>query len=252
MIFTNLIQTNLRTKIFGKDIEYYQRLESTNIESWELIEEGNASHGMIVITDDQYKGKGRNNNSWFMSPSKGLAMSIILTEPLSIDEAELIPIAAGVAAAKTLENRGAVPHLKWPNDILIGDKKCGGILCESKVAHNMVKNMVVGIGLNINENENDFPSDIVESATSLSMETGYSTQRELVCAIITTFFEQQINDLGSSIGLWEHYCSHLNDKVAFSYNKSNHNGIFKGINDKGHALIDIDNNLKTFPSIILE
>ena len=67
MIFTNLIQTNLRTKIFGKDIEYYQRLESTNIESWELIEEENASHGMIVITDDQYKGKGRNNNSWFMS-----------------------------------------------------------------------------------------------------------------------------------------------------------------------------------------
>ncbi len=112
--------------------------------------------------------------------------------------------------------------------------------------------MVVGIGLNINENENDFPSDIVESATSLSMETGYSTQRELVCAIITTFFEQQINNLGLSIGLWEHYCSHLNEKVAFSYNKSNHNGIFKGINDKGHALIDIDNNLKTFPSIILE
>ena len=50
MIFTNLIQTNLRTKIFGKDIEYYQRLESTNIESWELIEEGNASHGMIAVS----------------------------------------------------------------------------------------------------------------------------------------------------------------------------------------------------------
>ena len=191
MIFTNLIQTNLRTKHFGENIEYYQRLESTNIESWELIEENNASHGMIVITDDQYKGKGRNNNSWFMSPSKGLAMSIILTEPLSIEEAELIPIAAGVATAKTIENRGAVPQLKWPNDILIGDKKCGGILCESKISNNMVKNMVIGIGLNINENENDFPEEIIRSATSLSIETGHSTQRELVCAIITTFFEQQ-------------------------------------------------------------
>ena len=198
MIFTNLIQTNLRTKHFGENIEYYQRLESTNIESWELIEENNASHGMIVITDDQYKGKGRNNNSWFMSPSKGLAMSIILTEPLSIEEAELIPIAAGVATAKTIENRGAVPQLKWPNDILIGDKKCGGILCESKISNNMVKNMVIGIGLNINENENDFPEEIIRSATSLSIETGHSTQRELVCAIITTFFEQQMNDLVSS------------------------------------------------------
>ena len=55
MIFTNLIQTNLRTKHFGKNIEYYQRLESTNLESWGLIEENNANHGMIVITDDQYK-----------------------------------------------------------------------------------------------------------------------------------------------------------------------------------------------------
>ncbi len=252
MIFTNLIQTNLRTKHFGGNIEYYQRLESTNIESWELIEENNASHGMIVITDDQYKGKGRNNNSWFMSPSKGLAMSIILTEPLSIEEAELIPIAAGVATAKTIENRGAVPQLKWPNDILIGDKKCGGILCESKISNNMVKNMVIGIGLNINENENDFPEEIIRSATSLSIETGHSTQRELVCAIITTFFEQQINDLGSSIGLWENYCSHLDNKVSFHYNESNHTGIFKGINNKGHALIDIDNKSQTFPSIILE
>ena len=116
----------------------------------------------------------------------------------------------------------------------------------------MVKNMVIGIGLNINENENDFPEEIIRSATSLSIETGHSTQRELVCAIITTFFEQQINDLGSSIGLWENYCSHLDNKVSFHYNESNHTGIFKGINNKGHALIDIDNKSQTFPSIILE
>ena len=53
MIFTNLITTNLRTKTFGKEIAYYQRLESTNLESWELIDEKSASHGMIVITDNQ-------------------------------------------------------------------------------------------------------------------------------------------------------------------------------------------------------
>ena len=97
MIFTNLIQTNLRTIQFGKDIEYYQRLESTNVESWELIKKNNASHGMIVITDNQYKGKGRNNNTWFMGSSKGLAMSIILTKPMSIKDAELIPITIGVS-----------------------------------------------------------------------------------------------------------------------------------------------------------
>ena len=86
MIFTNLIHTNLRTNILGKNVEYYQRLESTNAEAWELLEEEQAEHGMIVITDNQLKGKGRNSNTWFMSPSKGLAMSCLLYTSDAADE----------------------------------------------------------------------------------------------------------------------------------------------------------------------
>ena len=67
-----------------------------------------------------------------MAPSKGLAMSIILNQKFTIEEAELIPIAAGVSIAKAIENRGAKPQLKWPNDIFIDGRKCGGVLCESK------------------------------------------------------------------------------------------------------------------------
>ena len=252
MIFTNLIQTNLRTNQFGKQIEYYQRLESTNLESWELIKEDYASNGTIVITDNQYKGKGRGNNSWFMSPSKGLAMSLLITEPISIKDAELIPIATGVAVARALENRGVVPQLKWPNDILIDGKKCGGILCESKVSNNIVQKMVIGIGININENRNDFPEEIMSSSTSLSIEAGHSNQRELVCAIITTFLENLFEDLQSSIPAWENYCSHLGNKVTFKYNDADHTGIFKGLNEKGHALIDIENETRSFQSIILK
>ena len=156
MIFTNLIQTNLRTRRFGKEIEFYQRLGSTNLEAWNLIENNEASHGMIVITDNQFQGKGRNGNSWFMSPSKGLAMSLVMLDPLSLKKAELISIAAGIAIAKALKNRGGKPKLKWPNDILLGNKKCGGILCESRISGQTVNSMVIGIGLNINETENDF------------------------------------------------------------------------------------------------
>ena len=117
MIFTNLIETNLRTKELGKQIEYYQRIDSTNKEAWEIIDLEDITHGTIVITDNQLSGKGRNGNTWFMSPSKGLAMSIILKRSISIQDGLLIPIAAGVAIAKALENRGGKPKLKWP--------KCG-------------------------------------------------------------------------------------------------------------------------------
>ena len=63
-----------------------------------------------------------------MGPSKGLAMSIILTQPMSIKETELIPITVGVSVAKALENRGATPNLKWPNDIFVDSKKLIGFL----------------------------------------------------------------------------------------------------------------------------
>ena len=99
MIFTNLIQTNLRTHTFGKQVEYYNRLGSTNEEAWELIDENTATHGTLVITDHQFEGKGRGGKSWFMSPSKGLAMSLILLESIPVEKAGLIPLAAGAAAA---------------------------------------------------------------------------------------------------------------------------------------------------------
>ena len=252
MIFSNLIQTNLRTKHFGKEVEYYQRLDSTNVEAWDLIKSGEATHGMIIITDNQIKGKGRNGNSWFMAPSKGLAMSIILNQKLSIEEAELIPIAVGVSIAKAIENRGAKPQLKWPNDIFINGRKCGGVLCETKISSNSVDSMVIGIGLNINETETDFPEDIRDKSTSLSIATGHSNQRELVCAIITTFFERAIDNLKTNIKLWENYCSHLDDLVSFSYGNSEQKGMFKGINKHGYAMIDIKNKVHVFPSIRLK
>ena len=71
MIFTQLIQTNLRTKELGKNIEYYNRLDSTNEEAWELIDEDGHLHGSIVITENQIKGKGRQKNKW---PGRGGAV----------------------------------------------------------------------------------------------------------------------------------------------------------------------------------
>ena len=252
MIFTNLIKTNLRTVELGSQIEYYQRLESTNQEAWEVIDLKDTNHGTIIITDNQLSGKGRNGNTWFMSPSKGLTMSIILKKPISINYGLLIPIAAGVATAKALENRGANPKLKWPNDIIINNKKCGGILCEAKIKNNKVSQMVVGIGLNINETNNDFPDTISKSATSLAIETKQSNQRELICAIITTYFERLLHDLPSSLPMWENYCNHLNESISFNQADINQKGIFKGLDNDGRAIIQIDAKEVLFNSITLE
>lgn len=252
MIFTNLIQTNLRTKVFGKKIEYYQRIGSTNEEAWELINTGEADHGTMVITDNQFSGKGRDNNDWYMSPSKSLAMSIIIKDEITIEQALLVPLAAGLAVAKTLKNRSFKPQLKWPNDILLNSKKCGGILCESRVQKNKITEMVIGIGLNVNDQKSDLNQGIQNIATSLLIESGYPNQRELISAIITTYFEQVFNNLSSVTNQWLDYCYHLNKKIKFKYMNDSESGVFKGISDKGFAKVEIENQIKEFPSITID
>jgi BirA family biotin operon repressor/biotin-[acetyl-CoA-carboxylase] ligase len=249
-------RTNLRTKEFGKEIEYYQRLDSTNNEAWELINNGETQHGMIVITDYQFKGKGRSGNSWFMSPSKGIAMSLILQKPLPFNLAGLIPLVAGVAMARTLKNRNFNPKLKWPNDILLNQKKVGGILCESKISKKSVNTMVVGIGLNVNETRNDFPENLIKTASSLSIESKHPHQRELIVAIFATYFEQCIELVQHSpqelITEWETFCGHLNQTITFKFDGNSLSGLFKGVNNLGQAVIIIDGNEQVFPSIILD
>jgi BirA family biotin operon repressor/biotin-[acetyl-CoA-carboxylase] ligase len=251
MIFTNLIQTNLRTKIFGKNIEYYQKIGSTNEEAWELINTNEAEHGTIVITDNQFSGKGRNANIWHMSPSKSLTMSIIVKEELALKKAFLIPLASGLAVAKTLKNRGFKPQLKWPNDVLLNGKKCGGILCESRIENKKIKEMVIGIGLNVNDHKSDFSRNIDDIATSLLIESGHPNQRELISAIITTYFEKSYENLLSVPKEWIDYCYHLDKVIKFNYLNKIENGIFRGISEEGFAQIEIDKKIKEFPSINL-
>ena len=112
--------------------------------------------------------------------------------------------------------------------------------------------MVIGIGLNINETENDFPEKLSQSATSLSIETQHSHQRELVCAMVFTFFEQLLDDLDSVTNEWTNYCAHLNEITSFTHNGVTQHGLFKGINNRGQAQIEIEEEVQLFPSIILD
>ena len=112
--------------------------------------------------------------------------------------------------------------------------------------------MIIGICLNINETNNDFPDTLSKSATSLAIETNQSNQRELICAIITTYFERLLNELPSSLPIWQNYCNHLKKSVSFNQDGIKQSGIFKGLNNDGRAIIQIDTKEILFNSITLE
>jgi BirA family transcriptional regulator, biotin operon repressor / biotin---[acetyl-CoA-carboxylase] ligase len=164
--------------ITGRDIYYYQTVDSTNLAIRRLAEEGAAS-GSIVIADEQLAGRGRLGRSWFSPPDSGLWFSILL-RPRLLSPPDASPLTL-VTAAILAENLNSYFHLpvkiKWPNDLLIEGKKTGGILTESKVTSDHIEYLIVGIGLNVNQKQTDFPAEINQSGTSLYLAGGREIDR---------------------------------------------------------------------------
>ncbi len=155
-------------------IHSYTVIPSTNKVAFELAAAG-ASHGEIVRADSQTAGRGRLGKEWTSPPGKGLYCSIIVRPDLTQGDYPKLTITTGLAIAAVFDNiceRSTL--LKWPNDIMLSDKKCGGILCEASLEGKTSKERfaIIGIGLNVLTKQEDFPDDLRNSATSLVIETG--------------------------------------------------------------------------------
>ena len=256
MILPKLIQSNLKTVIIGQQIKYYSQLDSTNQKACELIALNEGTHGTLVVTDNQHLGKGRRNNNWFMGTGKGVAVSLILDNPLSKEDTLFLPLITGIATVKSLCSDDVVPKLKWPNDLMINSKKIGGILCESRISSSEVKYIIIGLGINVNETIEDLPEYLHQTATSLFIETGEIQQRELIISEFLNTFETELRkfkkDKKKIIKDWEFYCGHMNEEISFTYNGEKLFGLFLGLNSSGEAVTKINGENQTFYSIILD
>ncbi|MDK9705844.1 MAG: biotin--[acetyl-CoA-carboxylase] ligase [Desulforhopalus sp.] len=155
-------------------IHFFDSLPSTNDLAKKYAGQG-APHGTAIIAARQTKGRGRLGKTWHSTPGKGLFCSIIVRPDLAIVDYPKITLTAGLAVAIAVERiTGASTQLKWPNDIFINGRKCGGILTESSSLNEPIgtRYAVVGIGLNLNSREDDFPDYLRGTVTSLFLETG--------------------------------------------------------------------------------
>ena len=254
MIFTQLIQTNLRTKELGKHIEYYNRLESTNNEAWELIEEGN-QNGTVIVTDNQTKGRGRRDNSWIMVAGKSLAFSLIIEKHYPNTCAGLISLATGISVVESLNKRGVDAKLKWPNDIFAGKKKLGGILCETKINKNKIEKIVIGVGINVNEKISEHPENIRDHLTTMLEISNHAHQRELIAAEFINSIERLLYELSNKrkqiIDKWLNHCLHVHEKISFYENTKIIEGLFCGLDINGFAKIEMNKKIKTYGSLSL-
>lgn len=182
-----------KTSYIGHRIECFDEVDSTNNVAKRLAEEG-ASEGTVVIAKTQSRGRGRRGKPW-ISPEGGIWMSIILRPEVHPSRALLLTLVTGVAVARTLQDEcGLEVGIKWPNDILIGDKKVCGILTEAHVRFNTLEYIVVGIGIDTNVDVKAFPDDLREGATSLKNEL----KRDIESGALIEKFLENFEDVYNS------------------------------------------------------
>jgi len=146
-------------------------IDSTNNYAMQLIDADKAQHGLTITADSQTGGKGQRGRTWLDTPGQSLLMSIIAIPRHSLRHQFQFSAAIAVAIANVLQNMGEdwQVHIKWPNDIIVNDKKAGGILIENVLRGSDWAHSVIGLGLNINQQH--LP-DEVPHATSLRIASG--------------------------------------------------------------------------------
>jgi BirA family biotin operon repressor/biotin-[acetyl-CoA-carboxylase] ligase len=182
------IKPLLKTKWIGKIIHYFSTLDSTNAKAYQLALAG-AEEGEVVISESQEKGKGRLGRQWFSPPFLNLYLSVILRPKIPPHQASLITLMAAVATADAIRQfSGLVPLIKWPNDILLQDRKVAGLLNEIHSEIDRIHFVILGIGVNLNTEESMFLKEIRAAATSLKIEMGRTISRK----VFLQFFLQEL------------------------------------------------------------
>jgi BirA family transcriptional regulator, biotin operon repressor / biotin---[acetyl-CoA-carboxylase] ligase len=183
LVLPDLIDPMIKGTIFSRQVHHFFSIGSTNTTAMEAGA-GSAPEGSVFLAEEQTAGRGRAAHSWHSAPGTGIYCSILLRPSLPPSDVLLLSLTAALAARSAIaEIQPAFPpDLKWPNDLLLADKKLGGILTEMNAEPTRVRYLVIGIGINVNQAS--FPPALQDQATSLLMATGSEWSRVDLCAAL--------------------------------------------------------------------
>jgi BirA family biotin operon repressor/biotin-[acetyl-CoA-carboxylase] ligase len=178
----------LATRDLGHALHCHETLPSTNDLAKELAEAG-AAHGEVVVAEAQTAGRGRRGRAWASPSRKNLYLSVVLRPDLPPQRATELTLLASVALCEAVREAGVEAEIKWPNDVLVGGRKVGGILTEMAAEPDRVQWVVLGLGVNLNAAEEDLPPELRDQATSLAAARGAAVPRALFAAALLARLE---------------------------------------------------------------
>jgi BirA family biotin operon repressor/biotin-[acetyl-CoA-carboxylase] ligase len=229
------IRKGLDTKFVGQHVVCLDSVTSTNDVAKRLALEG-APEGTLVLAEVQTAGRGRQARTWIAPAGSSLLMSLVFRPSFPPAGLPHLLMASGLAVAQAIEDSTGLPvHLKWPNDILLGGKKTGGILIEAGLTAEAIDYVVVGIGLNVNLDLAQVP-EIVAFATSISEELGRSVPRLRVLHSLLRSMEREyilLQGGESPHGRWVARLDQLDQQVEISTPWGKESGLLERVGEDG-------------------
>ncbi len=241
---SDAIKNKLRTKFIGREIRYLDEAESTNDIAKELARKG-APDGLLVLAETQTRGRGRLGRVW-QSPPGGIWLSLILRPKLPPQEAPKLTFVAATAVATVIRSLDLDAKIKWPNDILINDKKVCGILTEMEGETDVLHHVVVGIGINANFNKDNLPKDIQKTATTLKSELNTTISRtEFITHLLNEFEHSYLlflkNGFSPILAEWKEFSCILGENVRVYLGDKIIDGKAIDVDQSGALILKLNN-----------
>lgn len=249
------IQYDLRTKWLGKSVLAYRSVKSTNDIAAEMANAGMAE-GTVIVAEQQTAGRGRLGRSWYSPIGNGIYVSVIFRPAFEPEHAPGMAIMTVLALLDAVINcspsdfRLKAARIKWPNDLLIGEKKVAGILTELSTEDKQISHVVVGIGINVNETDDDFPEDIADIATSLRRELDRKVNRVALLQAFLRNLEKQyetylIHRLEKDHNKIRQYSSLIGRDIILQAGRSRIEGHVNDIDAEGRLVLKTASGVET-------
>jgi BirA family biotin operon repressor/biotin-[acetyl-CoA-carboxylase] ligase len=207
----------IKNKFVGKTVYYYERLFSTMGTAMELALSG-APEGALIVAEGQTRGKGRMGRLWLSPKYKGIYFSLIIKPKIPPQRTPVLTLISAVSICEGLRQQlGIDAQIKWPNDILLNNKKIGGILTELSAEMDIVHAVVIGVGINVNNDKKTLPYP----AGSLKEITGQEVDRlRLLQSILSCFEEKYLHfqkrGIEKILDDWRHFSDTIGRRVRLS------------------------------------
>lgn len=229
---------------------FLEETGSTNVEARALADAG-APEWTLVSAGHQTAGRGRLGRTWMSAPGRSLLFSLVLRPTLPPDEAAVISLLAASEMAMACRRLAGVELLsKWPNDLIAGGRKLGGILTESAIADGKLDYLVVGMGVNVSMSLDDFSGPVRETATSLEMQGGTAQPFDLLQAFLSGFRDAYRPDRDgfarSVVDRYRPLCATLGRRVHASVlDGTTVGGNAVDLDDHGNLVVEVEDGRKT-------